>query len=311
MTRLPLFALLFAEDGPADEGDAAKDLVEQRRQGEDGHGEDGVHRHGGQLGVHLHHVAEAGDHEVVDDVEAEAAAGHIGRERGGSVELGAEPADQAKDGQPAVCAVQRAAQVLRSRVVLAEAGGDENAACRNRCRQCGHPILTQKILHRVVAEDEVAHQERHEVEQRLVEVVEAVGAIGARIMDEQLPGGPVDDAKKQHCQDEGDDAASRAGGAAFLRTPEDAAAPVVEASPAVERTDEEKQQREEPEVLDEPKRADAAETPCEVLDQAGGAFGKDLRTTRVGGDCSIEVAGHPLEDEQADGGRHQELAGSG
>ena len=293
-----LFAFLFAEDRPADEGDAAKDLVEQRRDGEDRHGEDGVHRHRRQLGVDLHHVAEAGDYQVVDDVEAEAAFCEVGGDGAGAIELGAEPAGQAKDGQPAVDAVQRAAEVGRGGVVLAEAGADEHASSRNRCSQCGHPILTQKILHGVVAEDEVAHQERHEVEQRLVEVVQAVEGFRTGIVDDELLGSEEEQAKDDDNPHHSE------------LTPEHSAAPVVEAVLRVELADYEQEQREEPEVLDEPERADAAERPHDVFGNARHSSG-EVGPLRDTGDDGVEVAGHPLEDEKADGAGNQQLTGAG
>ena len=72
--------------------------------------------------VVVHHVAEAGDDEVVDDVEAETGAGHVGGEAACAVKFGLEPAHHSQTHQPAIEAVERVGKVMRGGVVLTKGG---------------------------------------------------------------------------------------------------------------------------------------------------------------------------------------------
>ena len=61
--------------------------------------------------------------------------------------------------------------------------------------------------------------------------------------------------------------------------------------------------RKQPKVLDEPQRSDAAERPDEIHDKSGDIV-EDTLTASHG---RVEIACHPMEDEQAYRCRHQQL----
>ena len=118
-----LLLAFFAQDGPADEGEAAEEFVEEGGEGEYGRDEDQVHDPRGELGVDFHHVAECGEGKIVDNVQSEAASRHVSAEGGCLVETGFEPRHHRQARQPAVETVEWTAEIVRRGIVLTE-GGD-------------------------------------------------------------------------------------------------------------------------------------------------------------------------------------------
>ena len=111
----------------------------------------------------------------MNDIDTVAAAGHVPGEFSGAVMAGAEPGHHPKAHEPAVEAVERAAEVLRGSVVLPEGGDAQNSS--RSYGTCHHrlPGLSQGVLLGFVREYLVAHQEGNQVEQRFVEVQKANG----------------------------------------------------------------------------------------------------------------------------------------
>ena len=120
------------------------------------------------------HIPKAGNHQIVDDIDAVAAVGHISCERTCMVEVRLEPSRHSKAHQPSIQAVQRAPLVLRRSIVLAEGGGNQDDTGNDGAAYERDPGLGEFLLHRLIGKNVIAQQEGHEIEKRLVEVPEAV-----------------------------------------------------------------------------------------------------------------------------------------
>ncbi len=134
----------------------------------------------------------------MNDIEAEAGSRHVAGEGIGTVEAGIKPAHHRKTHQPAVKAVERTAEVLWRSVVLTPSGDDECDAGDDRAGHQRNPRLAHRLLQFVAREDEIAHQEGNQIEERLVKIVETVGGFGTRIHDEGLLAKPEEEAEKDN-----------------------------------------------------------------------------------------------------------------
>ena len=83
----------------------------------------------------------------------------------------------------------------------------------------------------------------------------------------------------------------------------DFAAPFVKTSVAVKFPHQQQKQRKKPQVLDEPERPRAADRPHEILGHARHA----VESSGLSRHKRIEIADHPLENKQADGGRNKQF----
>lgn len=262
-----------------------QDFVEEWRQAEDRHGEDGVVCPWRQRGVPVKDGAQTGDDEIVDNIESKTTARHIGGKRSRAVEASLEPTHHSHAHQPAIEVVERAGYVLRQGVVCAEGGDDKRHARDNSESHQQNPVLAQDLLHFVAREDVVVHQEKNEIEHRLVEVPQAVESLGTQVADERLMGKLKDDTQQKN--------------------PDSTELGPVEPVRCVDFSDQQKQQREEPQILNEPQRSYAAEHPQEVFHRLRHRR-QHIDTRQMG----IKVAGHPVKHQKADGGRHQQFAGT-
>jgi len=145
-----------------------------------------------------HSAANTRNNQIMNDIESEAGARHVAGESVGTVEAGVEPAHHCEAHQPAVEAVERTAEVFRCGVVLAPSGDDERDAGDNCGGHQRNPCLAHRLLHFVARKDEIAHQEGNQVEERLVEIVEAVGGFGTRVHDEGLLAEPEEDTEEKN-----------------------------------------------------------------------------------------------------------------
>ena len=275
--------LFFPKHTPTHQRDTAERFIEERRQCKDRHEENRIHGPRRQLGIGLHHVSKAGNHQVVDDIEAVAGAGHIGGESTCTVKLCLEPAHHRKTHQPAVQAIQRTPQILRRSVVLPEGSADKDSPGDNGADHERNPGFGEFLLHRVMGKDKVSQQERNQIEKWIVEVPKPIGCSRAGITDERLLACP-----EQHAQQDDPDDVRLTALVPDLIFP-------------VQRADQQKHQAQQPQHLDEPERADAADRHDEVFTYGWNAVKNTLpcRHNR------IEVPHHPVEYKQADGPRHQ------
>ena len=83
----------------------------------------------------------------MNDIEAEAGARHVAGKGVGAVEAGIKPAHRREAHQPAIEAVERAAEVLRRGVVFAPSGDDERDAGDNCSGHQRNPRFAHRLLH--------------------------------------------------------------------------------------------------------------------------------------------------------------------
>ena len=91
--------------------------------------------------MNLQGVSHGCDYQIVDNVEAEAGFGHIACELACVVKFGFEPGHHCKAHKPAVEGVERAAQVFRGGVVLAEGCDYQYDTGNGRAYQEGAPYF--------------------------------------------------------------------------------------------------------------------------------------------------------------------------
>ena len=106
----------------------------------------------------------------MNDIDAVARTRHVSCKSSCAVETSLEPSYHRKAHEPAVDVVERAAEVLRRGVVLAESCGDQYDSAYRRASHQRLPCTADLFLHSVMREHEISHEEREKIEERLVKV---------------------------------------------------------------------------------------------------------------------------------------------
>ena len=122
---------LHAQYAPPYKWYPLNDFVQRKGNGHHCHEKDDIHYPRGQVGVHLHHITQSGNHQIMKYIDTVTGACHVAREGSCTVEASLEPSHHREAHQPTIEAVEPATQILRRSVVLAECGDDQHHACNN------------------------------------------------------------------------------------------------------------------------------------------------------------------------------------
>ena len=173
--EFPLYMLsstspTFSQHAPPYERYAAKDLIQERGEDENCEGKYEVHTCRRHLGVCLHQIAKRYNYQIMNDIDAVARTRHVSCKSSCAVEASLEPSHHRKAHEPAVDVVERAAEVLRRGVVLAESCGDQYDSAYCSASHQRLPCMADLFLHSFMREHEISHEEREKIEERFVQV---------------------------------------------------------------------------------------------------------------------------------------------